>query len=693
MRRSHLKQLVVLIPLGLLMLYLLTACSQSFLKSPHEESVSSTDKSQLDLPAADEDLELLLETLELDQPEDIYNKVHPDAIRRFGREQIVERHKKIHENLGISAVRYQNVECLKLLPEEARRIYMAEIEMDCQLGTISKEQSFSLIYNHKSGRWELDWQPGIIVPGLHERGTVRVRDLVAKRGEIFDREGRSLAANVVQYQIGIVPADLNLGELPAIAELLKTEVEILQEKIQATWVTEDSFVPLVTWPEVDAETYQKLRDFRLRVEPTSGRSYPYGEDLAILLGYIGPVSVEDLARPENKDLSPQQEIGKTGIEQIFDRRLRGQNGFQLYVTGEEELILLESPLIPGEDLHLTIDAELQKSLMVELRGEDDVFAGIVLNPEDGTVMATISTPSYDPTLFINGIATRDYETLVTDPRLPLYNKFNALYTPGSTQKVLSALAFLTDPHFQPEEGREIRGESWQKDASWGDYKVRRVAQIETPLDLEEALIYSDNIYFAQVAIELGAASYLEGLESLAFGQPFRTAYPFLNSSIAQAAELDADVLLGDTAYGQGQVLVNPVELCAIYSAILTGQVPEPKMLLEEDFPARAKLALSASERQLLQRALRGVVTERYAQAMERKGLKIAGKSGTAEIGLDSEGKMQYNSWFVGYDQAQPEAVLALCLLSAQDHEATYCHEHFADCLEIISRHLARKNTR
>ena len=658
----------------------LVACKPTgFLKEDAPEVATPEVADPAELPDSEADLGLILQVIELDDAPGIYAKCHPDAQKKYGKEQIIERHEKIHESIGISAVRYDNVALIAEVPEQAKHIYEADVTCRTSFGEFTRRETINLIFNAGTGRWELGWTPAIIVPGLHEQGTVRIRPLTTERGRILDCNGKALAENGTAYRIGIVPGRFDMDRLEEFCDHFELELDYVEGLLEQSWVGPDTYVPVLTKSEFGDLEYQAARDFDLQIDAIPDRLYPYGESAASLIGYVGDPSAEDLAKPEFADVNVGDKIGRAGIEALFDRELRGKNGFQLYVTGANEIVLIEEPVIEGRDIELTIDAEKQQTLYEQLSFAR--FTAVALDPDDGSIRALVTTPSYDPNLFLQGMSQAQYDALLNDPDLPLVNKFNARYVPGSTQKLLTTFAAMEAGTLSLNDTKVIRGKYWQKDDSWGKYKIRRVEPIELPLDVEDAIVYSDNIFFAQVALDMGAKKFVKEMQALGVERPFATAYPFVPSKIATRDITGHEVLLADTAYGQGELELNPLELSAVYAAVLNGNVPEPKLFVDEDFPPRAELKLKKSERETLQRALRRVVTERYPGAMERKGYKIAGKSGTAELGLDPDDKMIYNSWFVGYDQSDPDIVLTLCLFDAQDYDKTYCHEMFANCLE------------
>lgn len=662
-----------------LMLSLVACKPTGFLKDETPEVATPTSADPEDLPDSAEDLRLILQAIELDDTEAIWAKCHPDAQKKYGKEQIIDRHQKIHESIGISSVRYDNVALISEVPEQAKHIYEADVTCTTVFGTFTRRETLNLIFNAATGRWELGWTPAIIVPGLHEQGTVRIRPLTTERGRILDCNGKALAENGTAYRLGIVPERFDMDRLAEFCDYYDLEIEDVERLLNQSWVNPDTYVPVLTKSEFGDLDYQAARDFNLQIDAIPDRLYPYGESAASLIGYVAEPSAEDLAKPEFADVATGEKIGKAGVEALFDQELRGKNGFQLYVTGATEVILIEEPVIEGKDIQLTIDAEKQKTLYEQLNFAS--FTAVALDPDDGSIRALITTPSYDPNLFLQGMSQAQYDALLNDPDLPLVNKFNARYVPGSTQKLLTAFAAMEAGTLTLNDKKVIAGKYWQKDEGWGKYKIRRVEPIEMPMDVADALVYSDNIFFAQVALDMGAKKFLNEMHALGVEREFKTAYPFLPSKISTRDLTENEVLLADTAYGQGELELNPLELSAVYAAVLNGNVPEPKLFVDEDFPPRAELKLSKDERKTLKRALRRVVTERYPGAMEREGYKIAGKSGTAELGLDSDDKMIYNSWFVGYDQSNPDIVLTLCLFNAQEHDKTYCHEMFANCLE------------
>jgi penicillin-binding protein len=209
----------------------------------------------------------------------------------------------------------------------------------------------------------------------------------------------------------------------------------------------------------------------------SARIYPYGEAAAHLTGYIRQVTAEDIEKHQEKRLAPADVIGKAGMEQIYDDRLRGQDGVQITVVkadGEVKETLAKVDPVDGEDIHVTIDALLQESMYRSL--EKDAGAGAAIQPRTGEILALVSSPAYDPNLFIQGLSAQQWNSWNEAPK-PLLNRFTKLYAPGSVFKPITAAIGLQLGVSSVNEIKTIKGLRWAKDESWGNYYVTRVRDV------------------------------------------------------------------------------------------------------------------------------------------------------------------------------------------------------------------------
>ena len=260
----------------------------------------------------------------------------------------------------------------------------------------------------------------------------------------------------------------------------------------------------------------------------------------------------------------------------------------------------------------------------------------MMNPKTGEVLALVSTPSYDSNDFVLGISSGQWKKLNSDKAKPLYNRFRQKWAPGSAFKPVVAGMGMNTGKLDPNQDFGYSGLSWQKDSSWGSYKVTTLHTYENAV-LKNALIYSDNIYFAKAALKIGAKGYVSQAKHLGFG----TEMPFdIKTAVSQFSNnkksIDTEIQLADSGYGQGQVLVNPIHLASIYSAFSNeGSMIRPYLLYKE------KLEPEYWIKDAFSKKTAGVLKEDLVQVIEHpngtghgaktSGVKLAGKTGTAEI--------------------------------------------------------------
>ena len=198
------------------------------------------------------------------------------------------------------------------------------------------------------------------------------------------------------------------------------------------------------------------------------------------------------------------------------------------------------------------------------------------------VLALVSTPSYDNNDFIMGMSDEQWTSLNEDEKMPLYNRFRQIWCPGSSLKPVVAGIGLKTGAIDPDEDSGSEGLSWQKDSSWGSYYVTTLHDY-SPVNLTNALIYSDNIYFAKAALKIGADAFVSSLESLGFGQELPFEITMTKSQYSNTDKIETEIQLADSGYGQGQILVNPLHLASMYTAFLNGgDMLKPKLRYEED---------------------------------------------------------------------------------------------------------------
>ena len=220
------------------------------------------------------------------------------------------------------------------------------------------------------------------------------------------------------------------------------------------------------------------------------------------------------------------------------------------------------------------------------RLKEDEGCSVAMNPYTGEVLALVSTPSYNNNQFILGMSQTQWDLLNGDERQPLYNRFRQVWCPGSSFKPVTAAVGLETSAVNPEEDYGKEGLSWQKDSSWGSYYVTTLHEYE-PAILENALIYSDNIYFAKAALKIGAENMAEGLRKLGFGESVPFEISMSASQYSNSETIETEVQLADSGYGQGQILVSPLHLACIYTAFCNeGNMIKPYLVYQEDSQAQ-----------------------------------------------------------------------------------------------------------
>ncbi|WP_422122304.1 penicillin-binding transpeptidase domain-containing protein [Planococcus sp. X10-3] len=594
----------------------------------------------------------------------------------YGSLNFVTWQEDIYEQLGVSDVNVtyeppeEPVEYTKDTPAD----FTIHVEMETLAGPIEFDQTLTLLHesHDEMEDWFVEWDPSYILPRLELGDEVEVQMTEAVRGELVDRHDRPIAANSEAMTIGIVPMNFNTSEQKQkLARALEIDVEEINAAINKSWVQPHYFVPIKQVPMNNQLMLDRVFAVPGTQQVTSTfREYPYGEALAHLIGYIGPITAEQLAELEGEGYGPNDLIGRQGLERALEERLRGKPGVRVLAYragGGDPTVLFENDAGEGEVVKLTIDAELQKSIFESMGGEPGASAAV--HPETGETLALVSSPSYDPNEFLKGITGSRYQELSDDPDKPLFIRFAASYSPGSAIKPVTAAIGLESGAIDPEEGVDIEGERWQLNGSWGGFHITRLhPEVENPVDLHKALVYSDNIYFAQKGLEIGREEMIAGYENFGFTENIPFVLNLQPSTITNNGSLGSDGQTADTAYGQGQMLVNILHLAAMYEPLLNGgTMYEASILLEENEPVVWKENLVSDDNaELLRAALRSAVTDGYAESANIDEVAIAGKTGTTELKMRTGEAGKENGYFVGYDSDNPDAIIAMMIEGIED---------------------------
>ena len=580
--------------------------------------------------------------------EEMYAMLHIEASGNISQEDFIKRNSAISEGIEV-----QNMAARIIAYDEEQMMVTYQTSFDTVAGTISFENE-ALFLKGEDG-YKLVWDDSMIFPNLTSADKVRVSTIQAKRGDILDRNGRVLAGEGTASSVGIVPGKLENKEesIAKIAELLEITPETIEKKLSAKWVKDDSFVPIKTIPKVEEielmkyepdqkvlkenERHETLLEIPgVTISDVEVREYTLGEATAHLIGYVQSVTAEDLEEHAGEGYTANSVIGKSGMEGLFEKELKGQNGCRVYIVnseGKEKEELAYILVQDGHDIKLTIDANLQSSLYEQFK--EDKSCSIDMNPYSGEILALVSTPSYDNNDFIMGLSSEQWTALNEDEDKPMYNRFRQVWCPGSTFKPIIAAIGLQSGAIDPMEDYGNVGLSWQKDASWGSYHVTTLHAYE-PVILENALIYSDNIYFAKAALKIGSEEMESSLTGLGFNEQLPFEIKMAESQYSNTEGIETEIQLADSGYGQGQILVNPLHMACIYSAFCNeGNVIKPYLVYQNEAEAEYWIP-GAFSNETASRVLEGtkkVVNDSNGTgyAAHRDDILLAGKTGTAEI--------------------------------------------------------------
>lgn len=522
-------------------------------------------------------------------------------------------------------------------------------------------------------KWTIDWTPAMIFPPLEEGDEVRPRTLHPKRGELVDRNESGLAVNGEVNEIGIVPELLpeeKIATFEGVAKLLRLSVEEVERKLSQSWVRPDTFVPLKS---ISLEEQQKLAELREIQGVTSrkieGRVYPLGEAAAHLTGYIGPITAEELEKYSEKQYSSTSYIGKTGLESILEDELRGEAGGIINIvdeTGKQKITIAEKAAIDGTNIHLTIDSDVQKSIYKQLAEESGT--SVALQPITGEVLALVSSPAYNPNDFVLGITAQKWKELNEDEEKPLINRFTQTFTPGSTIKPITAQIGIENG-WDKSEKRVIKEKTWQKDSSWGRYYISRVSDPKHDVDLNDALAYSDNIYFAQMALELGADKFEAGFNKLGFGESVPFVYGMAISKIANDG-IKSDIQLADSGYGQGELVISPLHMALLYTSLVNeGSIAKPILLARDNLAETWKEdILNLESASYILNALVDVIESPRGTAQKAKidGLTLAGKTGTTEHKTSQSESGEETGWFIAMNTDDPQLLVLMMIENVEN---------------------------
>lgn len=574
--------------------------------------------------------------------EEMYNLISENSKAQTSQEDYINRNKNIYEGIEIAnfAINITSVE--KGDNNTVKVSY--NNSMDTMAGHIEFANSMTLSLDDNK-EYKINWSSNLIFPSLNNSDKVRVKTIEAERGSILDRNGEYLATNGTASQIGLVPGRMNEqtkdADISRVAELLNMTVESINNSLSASYVKDDTFVPLKTVSKDETDLKNTLLEISgIKIIDSEERIYPLGESASQLVGYIQPISAEELAEKADEGYTSSSLIGKYGLERYYEDTLRAVNGAEIYIEdseGNKKTSIVTLDAKDGTDVKLTIDSTLQQQIYEQFK--EDESAVVEINPKTGEVLALVSCPSFDSNDFSLGMTTADYNALTQDTQNPLFNRYLATYAPGSSFKPIVGAIGLTNGSFTADENFGTSGTRWQNDSSWGDFYITTLTTYSGPANLRNALIYSDNIYFAKAALKIGSDKFIESLKNLGFNENIEFPQTISKSSYSNSEGFTNETQLANSGYGQGEMLVNPIHMAMMYSAFVNeGNMIMPYIEYKENASSAnatyykegvfTKEAADTIRDDLIQVVENPGGTAHSAQI---EGKTIAGKTGTAEI--------------------------------------------------------------
>jgi penicillin-binding protein 2 len=526
-----------------------------------------------------------------------------------------------------------------------------------------------------------------------EQNRIRKEPVMAGRGKLFDRENRLIVDNYPSVSCYLVREQNRKvdDDLPLIARGLNLDLEQLRSTLRR-YRTRPVYEPIPIKQEVSADEQAFIEAHRnelpeLETIDVERRLYPRDGFAAHLIGYVGEVSEEDLNNPRYAAYEPGDVVGKAGVEETYDQLLRGQDGSRDVVVdshGREVGYLRTQHAIPGQDLKLTIDIDLQRA--AELALGDANGAVVAMDPRNGEILALVSHPSYDPNAFAVRINRTDWNELINNPNHPLMNKaIQDQLAPGSTFKIIMSAAGLQEGVAQDMRVNCVGG---------GDFYGRffHCDHHHGVLSIHEAIPMSCDTFFYTLAQKLGIDTIAK--YATAFGIGLKTGIDLPNemagvmpSTQWEMKNFHQKYYAGNTisvGIGQGETQVTPLQLARALGGIASGgHFVRPHVVMpEQNIPADFRQAIqdsfpgSGDKEFPLNQDTWTIITDgmaaattpglyHTAEAAHLEGVDFAGKTGTAQVvgGGDTHtkgGAKTPNAWFVGMiPRRNPEIVITV----------------------------------
>lgn len=510
-----------------------------------------------------------------------------------------------------------------------------------------------------------------------ESNRLRILKTPAPRGIIYDRNEIPLVKNIPTFSVSIVPEDLKRLNIEELAEFLKIKPQDILDKLNRKDVS--PFVPIKLKTELTMDEISVVEarrsDFQgLFIETEVGREYLFGKTGAHVIGYLGKITPAQLNNRELMHFPPDALIGQWGVEALFDSKLRGQPGEKIVevdALGRELRLIQKKPAIKGEDVHLTIDINVMKAI-------DDAFGSkagalVAIDPNNGEILALESLPSFDPNAFAHGIKYLNWKELIEDKKKPMLNRaIQSQYPPGSTFKIVTALAALQEGVISPETKVTCTGGIGYGSWTFGCWKKGGHGIV----DFYRGLVESCDVYYYELGKRLGIDKIKHYAQILGLNRetgihlpPLKESKGLIPSTEWKKEKKKSPWFLGDTfisAIGQGFVLATPIQMAKMIAAVANGKRSYKPTLIKGNHQIDTELDFDTKNLELVRKALHGVVHDPAGTGKNARSAycTVSGKTGTAQVVSKKKGavaeKFTDHAWFVAYAPSDnPQIALAV----------------------------------
>lgn len=511
---------------------------------------------------------------------------------------------------------------------------------------------------------------------LSQYRSIRIIETQPMRGRILDKNGVVLAEDIPSYSVAVVMEDVKdpKSEFAILSTIIGMTVNDIETKIKNANLP--SYEQIIIKKDVTTKERVRLEEAQDRLPGISivtsyKRYYPFKEIGAAFIGYVGPVTLDDIKNDEYYDINDR--IGKQGLELQYEKYLRGIKGKKEVLVdafGRVKTVLYEEEPVPGNDIYLNIDINVQKNL--ENLVGDKIGVALAMDPQTGGIIAMVSHPSFDPNLFVNGISEKDYDALL-EKNAFINRAIQSRFPPGSTFKSLTLISAMEQGVITKDTvidcgpyvtigGRNFK--DWVYPSSFGR---------QTP---SVALSNSSDVFFYKLGLMTGADTIKHYGDLLKVSDQTDIDLPFEISGIIPSPQWKKDLVgeqwyLGDTAnmsIGQGFVSLTPIEVASLYQIIANNGVgltphllwkvisPKGDLIFEYKPVVRVDYKFKPDTINTVKDGLEGLSNKPDMRIMRVNGVTVCSKTGTAEVG-DKEGHVHH--WLVSFAPRDNSKVLGL----------------------------------